>query len=117
MARTTRPNAADQTTFEEAKREARPHAGDTAETAKLVARARVLLGQGDVGSARIVLERAAEGGSAQANFALAETYDPLILAKWGTFATRGDTTKARELYTRAEAGGNEEAKQRLDTLR
>ena len=117
MARTTRPIAAAQTTVEEARREARPHAEDSAETAKLVARARVLLGQGDVGSARIVLERAAEGGGAQANFALAETYDPLILAKWGTFATRGDTAKARELYTRAEAGGNEEAKRRLDTLR
>ena len=117
MARTTRPIAAAQATVEEARREARPHAEDTAETAKLVARARVLLGQGDVGSARIVLERAAEGGGAQANFALAETYDPLILAKWGTFATRGDAAKARELYTRAEAGGNEEAKRRLDTLR
>ena len=87
------------------------------ETEKLVARASVLRGQGDIGSARIVLERAAERGNAQANFALAETYDPLILAKWGTFGTRGDAMKARELYTRAEAGGNKEAKQRRDTLR
>jgi DNA repair exonuclease SbcCD ATPase subunit len=117
MAGTIRSVGADQIAVEEARSEARPHAEDTAETAKLVARARVLLGQGDVGSARIVLERAAERGSAQANFALAETYDPLILAKWGTFATRGDTTKARELYSRAEGGGNKEAKQRLDTLR
>ncbi len=82
-----------------------------------MARASVLRGQGDIGSARIVLERAAETGNAQANFALAETYDPLILAKWGTFGTRGDATKARELYARAAAGGSGEAKQRLDGLR
>lgn len=35
----------------------------------------------DIGAARLVLERAVEMGSAQANFALAETYDPSILAK------------------------------------
>jgi len=117
MAGATRPVEADQITVGEARSEARPHVEDTVEVEKLVARARVLLGQGDVGSARIVLERAAEGGSAQANFALAETYDPLVLVKWGTFGTRGDAMKARELYTRAEAGGNKEAKQRRDTLR
>jgi len=117
MAGATRPVEADQITVGEARSVARPHVEDTVEVEKLVARARVLLGQGDVGSARIVLERAAEGGSAQANFALAETYDPLVLVKWGTFGTRGDAMKARELYTRAEAGGNKEAKQRRDTLR
>ncbi|HWX05792.1 MAG TPA: hypothetical protein VN065_08170, partial [Bradyrhizobium sp.] len=50
---------------------------DAPEMARLVARASVLLGQGDIGSARTVLERAAETGSAQASFMLAETYDPL----------------------------------------
>lgn len=38
---------------------------------------------GDIGAARIVLERAAETGSAQASFTLAETYDPVILSTWG----------------------------------
>jgi hypothetical protein len=117
MGGTTRPVGADQITVREARSEARPDIEDTVESEKLVARARGLLARGDVGSARILLERAAERGSAQANFALAETYDPLILVKWGTFGTRGDKTKAQELYTRAEAGGNKEAKQRLDTLR
>ena len=87
-----------------------------AEVVRLTARATGLLGQGDIGAARAVLERAAELGSAQANFALAETYDPNILAKWGAYGTRGDAIKAREFYARAEAGGIKEAKERFDAL-
>ena len=37
-----------------------------------MARASALLAQGNIGAARIVLERAAETGSAEASFALAE---------------------------------------------
>ena len=89
-----------------------------AEMAKLMVRARALLGQGNIAAARIVLERAAETGSAQASFMLAETYDPIILlAAWGTYGTRGDATKARELYAKAHAGGIQEAKDRLNALR
>src|SRR6202022_3466745 len=40
------------------------------EVARLMARASALLGQGNIGAARIVLERAAETGSAKASFAL-----------------------------------------------
>lgn len=89
-----------------------PDAPDNAESMRLIARASVLLGQGDIGSARIVLERAAEMGSARASFMLAETYDPRILSAWGTYGTRGEVTKARELYARAQAGGIQEAKDR-----
>ncbi len=88
-----------------------------AEAAKLIARARVLLGQGNIGAARIVLERAAESGNAQASFMLAETYDPVILSAWGTYGTRGEAAKAREHYAKAHAGGIREAKDRLDALR
>jgi len=86
------------------------------EAARLMARARALLAQGNIGAARIVLERAAETGSAQASFMLAETYDPVILSIWGTYGTRGEATKARELYAKAHAGGIEEAKNRFDAL-
>ena len=41
---------------------------------------------------------------------LAETYDPAILTAWGTYGTRGEVTKARELYAKADAGGIQEAK-------
>jgi len=87
------------------------------EAVRLMARASLLLSQGNVGAARTVLERAAEMGSAPALFALAETYDPVILAAWGTFGTLGDAGKAQELYAKAFAGGVQEAKARLNELR
>lgn len=84
---------------------------------RLVVRASQLVAQGDIGAARIVLEYAADMGSAQASFALAETYDPLVLAAWRTLGTRGDVMKARELYAKAHAGGIQEAQDRLSALR
>jgi TPR repeat protein len=87
------------------------------EVASLMARASLLRDQGNIGTARIVLERAAETGSAPALFALAETYDPRILSTWGTFGTQGDVAKAQELYARALAGGVPEARDRLNALR
>jgi len=88
-----------------------------AQAAKLIARARILLKQGNIGAARIVLERALEIGSAQASFELAQTYDPLTLPYLGTYGTQGDLMKARTLYARAEAGGIKEAKARFEALR
>jgi hypothetical protein len=72
---------------------------------------------GDIGAARVVLERAAADDDGIALFALAETYDPAVLSEWGTFGTKGDPAKARELYTRALATGVAGAKDRLDSLR
>jgi hypothetical protein len=87
------------------------------EATRLIARAGALLGQGNIGAARMVLERAAETGSARASFMLAETYDPVILSAWATYGTRGEPTRARELYAKAHAGGIEKAKDRSDALR
>ena len=98
----------------------RPAAAETpasAEVVRLLSRARVLLSQGNIGTARIVLDRAAESGNAPALFALAETYDPIILAAWGTFGTQGDAARARELYAKALAGGVRAAGDRLNALR
>ena len=87
------------------------------ELQRLMARASLLLTQGDIGAARIVLERAADTGNAPALFALAETFDPAVLSTWGTVGTRGDAARAGELYARALAGGVAAAKDRLATLR
>ena len=87
------------------------------EAAKLLALASALLSQGNIGAARIVLERASESGNAKASFMLAETYDPAILSAWGTYGTRGEAAKAREHYAKAHDGGIQEAKDRLDALR
>ena len=87
------------------------------ELLRLLSRATLLVAQGDIGGARIVLERAAETGSAPALFALAETFDPAILSAWGTVGTKGDPARAGELYAKALAGGVAAAKDRLATLR
>ncbi|RQH13511.1 hypothetical protein [Bradyrhizobium sp. RP6] len=84
--------------------------------ARLIPRARALLDQGNIGAARIVLELAAEKDIAQASFMLAETYDPAVLSAWGTYGTRGEAAKARELYAKAHRGGIREAKERLEAL-
>ena len=47
---------------------------------RLIARANLLLEQGNIGAARNMLDRAAEMGSTEALFWLAETYDPLLLS-------------------------------------
>ena len=112
-----KPIAAKQAAVADARADPQSNPEHAAEVARLLARANVLLGRGDIGSARIVLQRPAEMGDAQASFALAETYDPLILAKWGTYGTRGDAKRALDLYTRALAGGIKEAKERSDALR
>jgi TPR repeat protein len=93
-----------------------PQAAD-AEVARLMERAERLLEEGDVGTARILLERAAEAGSPLATFMLAESYNPTVLFYWSTVGTRGDVAKAQQLYAKAAADGVEAAKDRLKTLR
>ncbi|WOH53761.1 hypothetical protein [Bradyrhizobium sp. sBnM-33] len=90
--------------------------GTGSAAAGLLARAKALVGQGNISAARVVLERAAETGNAQATFALAETYDPNVLATWRTRRTPGDTTKARDLYAKAYGGGIKAAKDRAQAL-
>lgn len=99
-----------QTTAARSQGDAPVNPNEGVQAAKLIARASILPEQGNIGAARIVLERAVGMGGAQASFALAETYDPLILPNLGTYGTQGDLTKARTLYARAEAGGSKEAK-------
>jgi hypothetical protein len=79
-------------------------AGGASEIARLMARANALLAQGDIASTRIVLERAVDLGSAKAAFALAETYDPIVLDAWRTFGTLGDRSESHTSYAKARAG-------------
>lgn len=88
----------------------------TTDTVPLMKRASVLIGQGNIGAARVVLEHAAEPGSAAALYSLAETYDPVALAKWGAVGTQPDVAKARDLYAQALAAGVLEARARLLAL-
>jgi hypothetical protein len=79
-------------------------------------RANVLLSQGEIGAAQVILGRAAKTGSAQATFRLAETFDPLVLSSWRLAGARADAIKARELYATAYARGIKVAKDRSDAL-
>lgn len=83
---------------------------------RLLARASALLQQADISGARSLLEHAAQRGSARAAFMLAETYDERVLQSWLVRGISGDTTKARELYKLAQAGGIEDAKERIKKL-
>jgi TPR repeat protein len=76
-----------------------------------------LLLQADISDARPVLEHALERGSARAAFMLAETYDARVLQSWRARGISGDLAKARELYERAQAGGIEDARERIETLK
>lgn len=83
---------------------------------RLIARANLLLDQGHIGAARNMLDRAAELGSAEALFWLAETYDPLLLPARNAVGTQSDIARARALYGQALAAGIGEAKLRLESL-
>ena len=89
----------------------------SSEAKKLLARADTFLSRGDIGAARIVLERALDMGSAEAGFRLAESYDPLVLSARRALGTQGDLARARDLYKRAYEAGIQEAKDRMDALR
>lgn len=72
---------------------------------------------GDVPGAReifVALESTAQG---PAIFALAETYDPNMLAAWGTRGVAADVARARALYAKALDLGVGRAQSRLEALK
>jgi TPR repeat protein len=64
----------------------------------LIDRAEALLRVRDISGARLLLERAAERGSARGTYLLAQTYDPSLLAHWQVRGIIGDPEKAQKLY-------------------
>ena len=88
-----------------------------AEVAGLLKRARELIELGDIGAARLLLERAAGANDGTALFALAETYDPAMLTRWRVQGVRPNVDRARSLYQRALDQGAGEARERLAGLR
>ena len=88
-----------------------------ADVAAYLTLARAKIQPGDIAAARRLLERASDSDAAEAWFALAETYDPQMLARWGVLGVRPDLEKARSLYQRAEARGVQGARERLLNIR
>ena len=90
----------------------------TDEQKELIARAGQLIDQGDVVSARNVLDYAVGGGSADAAYKLAQTYDPAWLNEFkSVLGVKPDLIKAKVLYYFAARNGHEEASKRLAVLR
>jgi TPR repeat protein len=79
-------------------------------------RARKLLEDNDVASARLVLKRLARANIADAAFELAQTYDPDILQTVQTSGHAVDLKKARKWYMRAAQLGHPKATKRASEL-
>jgi TPR repeat protein len=79
------------------------------DVAELLARGDGYLGKGDVTSARLFYERAADAGSRQGAMRLGATFDPNFLGRAGLAGTRGDESRADMWYRRARGLGAAEA--------
>jgi TPR repeat protein len=86
---------------------------DTAEIKLLMDRGKRFAGDGDLASARLLFQRAAEAGDAAGALALGATYDPAIIGRLGVVGMLGDVNKARVWYEKAAALGSSEAARRL----
>jgi len=75
-----------------------------------------LIARGNIEAARHALHEAARADVPKALVALAETYDPNMLAAWSARNVSADAGIARALYGRALISGDVKAKQRLEAL-
>lgn len=82
----------------------------------LLTRGDSLFGTGDLASARLFYERAANAGSEQAALRLGESYDPRFLERTHIRGARGDIAAAIFWYTRARDLGASEATILLDSI-
>ena len=88
----------------------------TEEIGELLARGDALLRTGDVASARLFYERAANAGDGRAALLVGATFDPAFLARDALRGVRGDPAQARYWYRRAHDLGEAEAERRLKSL-
>src|SRR5438128_9971649 len=86
-------------------------------TAGLLSRGDSLFGAGDVASARLFYERAADAGDGEAALRLGETFDPNFLKRAKLRAFRGDPASAEFWYRRARELGVAEAEILLEGMR
>jgi hypothetical protein len=89
---------------------------DPDELAVLLKRAKGLLAIGDITSARLLLERAADAQEPEAALMLAGTYDPQVLGSQDLRSVTPDPDAARVWYQKAAQMGSADAKRRLGQL-
>jgi Sel1 repeat len=90
---------------------------DSQEITTLIDRGSAYLKRGDLASARLLLRRAAEAGSANAALMLGSTFDPLIIRQLGVIGIEPDVGRARQWYEKAADLGSDAASQRLANLK
>jgi TPR repeat protein len=86
---------------------------DADELAALLKRARSFIAIGDISSARLLLERAADAQEPSAALLLAQTYDPAVLGAQDMRSITPDPAMARSWYEKAARFGSTDAQQRL----
>ena len=84
--------------------------------AALVTRGDNFLSAGDIVSARLFYERAADGGDGGAALRLGATFDPGFLSRSGVRGAPADPTQASSWYRRALDLGNSAAQEALRDL-
>jgi len=89
---------------------------DDEEISTLIKRGHTFLKDGDFAAARLLFERAADAGSAEAALALGSTYDPLFIKRLGGIAVKPDIENARKWYQIAADRGSAAAKLQLANL-
>jgi hypothetical protein len=89
---------------------------DREEIAHLLKRGEELVAAGELGPARLVLQRAAEAGHSNAAFALAITYDPILLEGRRVIGVAPDIAMARAWYEKAQELGSTDASRRLRAI-
>jgi hypothetical protein len=89
---------------------------DPDELAALLKRAKSLLAIGDITSARLLLERAADAQEAEAALMLAGTYDPQVLGSQDMRSVTPDPAAAKLWYQKAAQLGSADARRRLGQL-
>jgi TPR repeat protein len=93
-----------------------PRKLDPEDIATLMSRGERLFASGDIASARLLFQRAAEANNPGAALALATTFDPAFLSGIGISNATADLALARAWYEKAKMLGSLEASQRLDVL-
>jgi hypothetical protein len=83
---------------------------------QILAQAARRISSGDVIGAREMLAAAQGGAQGPVTFALAETYDPNMLALWGSRGVNSDVARAKALYRNALELGVTKANMRLAAL-
>ena len=94
----------------------RPPGSPTLEMTELLDHGDTLLRNGDVASARLFYERAADAGDGRAALRLGATFDPEFLGRLGLSKLQANAAEARSWYSRARDLGTVDAKSQLNSL-